>query len=60
MPLDFRAESLSVGPLNGKLIQFDFINVRSLDMALSGKLRLSWETLCTGMVLKGDTPGFVV
>lgn len=60
MPLDFHVESFSKGPLEGKLMDFDVINLTSLKMKLLGALRLNWENLRTEIFLKGNIPSFVV
>ena len=60
MPIDFHAVSFNIGPLVKKLIRVYLFNVSSLNMVLLDELRLSWEALCTEMVLEGSMPGFVV
>ena len=40
MPFDLHLDPLSIGPLNGKLMNFDLFGVGSFGMALSDEARL--------------------
>ena len=60
MPIDFHVVSFNIGPLDRGLMRLYLLNASSLNMALLDELRLTWEALCTEMVLRGDIPGFVV